>query len=53
MLVSACGEGTAMAQRGLSAERRIEFRVGIHLGDLVEESDGDLMGDSVNIAAVP
>ena len=24
---------------------------GIHLGDVVEESDGDLMGDSVNIAA--
>ena len=27
------------------------FRIGIHLGDVVEESDGDLMGDSVNIAA--
>jgi adenylate cyclase len=26
-------------------------RVGIHLGDVVEESDGDLMGDGVNIAA--
>ena len=36
---------------GLPPERRIEFRVGIHLGDVVEESDGDLMGDSVNIAA--
>jgi adenylate cyclase len=24
---------------------------GIHLGDIVEESDGDLMGDGVNIAA--
>ena len=32
-------------------EKRIEFRVGIHLGDVVEESDGDLMGDGVNIAA--
>ena len=30
---------------------RIEFRVGIHLGDVVEEADGDLMGDGVNIAA--
>jgi hypothetical protein len=30
---------------------RIEFRIGIHLGDVVEESDGDLMGDGVNIAA--
>ncbi len=36
---------------GVAAERRIEFRVGIHLGDVVEESDGDLMGDGVNIAA--
>jgi TolB-like protein/class 3 adenylate cyclase len=36
---------------GLPLERRIEFRVGIHLGDVVEESDGDLMGDGVNIAA--
>src|ERR1700722_13636234 len=36
---------------GLPPERRIEFRVGIHLGDVVEESDGDLTGDSVNIAA--
>ena len=36
---------------GLPQERRIEFRIGIHLGDVVEESDGDLMGDGVNIAA--
>src|ERR1700739_3721770 len=36
---------------GLPPERRIEFRVGIHLGDVVAESDGDLMGDGVNIAA--
>jgi adenylate cyclase len=36
---------------GVPQERRIEFRVGIHLGDVVEESDGDLMGTGVNIAA--
>ena len=36
---------------GLPPERRIEFRIGIHLGDVVEESDGDLMGDGINIAA--
>ena len=36
---------------GLQPERRIEFRIGIHVGDVVEESDGDLMGDGVNIAA--
>ena len=36
---------------GMSPEQRIEFRIGIHLGDVVEEADGDLMGDAVNIAA--
>ena len=43
----------AMIERnaGLPPERRIEFRIGIHLGDVVEESDGDLMGDGVNIAS--
>jgi class 3 adenylate cyclase len=28
---------------GVPEDRRIEFRVGIHVGDVVEESDGDLM----------
>ena len=43
----------AMVERnaGVSEDRRIVFRIGIHLGDVVEESDGDLMGDGVNIAA--
>ena len=43
----------AMVERnaGVPAERRIDFRIGVHLGDVVEESDGDLMGDGVNIAA--
>src|SRR5690348_9750404 len=36
---------------GVPLERRIEYRVGIHVGDVVEASDGDLMGDGVNIAA--
>ena len=36
---------------GVAPDQRIEFRIGIHLGDVVEESDGDLMGDGVNIAA--
>jgi adenylate cyclase len=44
---------TGMVERnaGLPSERRIEFRIGIHLGDVVEEADGDLMGDGVNVAA--
>ena len=43
----------AMVERnaGVALEKRIEFRIGIHLGDVVEEVDGDLMGDGVNIAA--
>src|SRR6202042_2224655 len=36
---------------GVAPDKRIEFRIGIHLGDVVEETDGDLMGDGVNIAA--
>ena len=43
--------GMAERNAGLPPERRIELRVGIHLGDVVEESDGDLMGDGINIAA--
>jgi class 3 adenylate cyclase len=42
--------GMVERNAGLPPERRIEFRVGIHLGDVVEESDGDLMGDGVRIA---
>jgi adenylate cyclase len=43
----------AMLERnlGVPPDRRIEFRIGIHVGDVVEESDGDLTGDGVNIAA--
>ena len=43
----------AMVERNaeVAPDKRIEFRIGIHLGDVVEEGDGDLMGDGVNIAA--
>ena len=43
----------AMVERnvGMPSDQRIDFRIGIHLGDVVEENDGDLMGDGVNIAA--
>jgi TolB-like protein len=36
---------------GVADDRRIDFRIGVHLGDVVEEADGDLMGEGVNIAA--
>jgi adenylate cyclase len=43
----------AMVERnaGVPEDHRIVLRIGIHLGDVVEETDGDLMGDGVNIAA--
>jgi adenylate cyclase len=43
--------GLVERNAGLAPEKRIELRVGIHVGDVAEESDGDLMGDGVNIAA--
>jgi len=42
--------GLAERNSGLPADRRIEFRMGINLGDVVEQ-DGDLLGDGVNVAA--
>jgi TolB-like protein/class 3 adenylate cyclase len=44
-------QGLIERNAGVPPDRRIEYRVGIHLGDVVEEDDGDLMGDGVNIAA--
>ncbi|MBZ9867011.1 adenylate/guanylate cyclase domain-containing protein [Mesorhizobium sp. CA15] len=44
-------DGMVERNAGLPQDRRIDFRIGVHLGDVVEESDGDLMGDGVNIAS--
>jgi len=43
---------TAMAEAnvGIAADKRIEFRIGVHQGDIVVE-DGDIFGDGVNVAA--
>src|SRR6202161_255622 len=43
--------GTVERNAGLPSDRQIVFRIGINLGDVVKEADGDLMGDGVNIAA--
>ena len=32
-------------------ERRMRFRIGVHLGDVIEKADGTIYGDGVNIAA--
>ena len=41
-----------MVERNASApaDKRIEFRIGINMGDIVVE-DGDIFGDGVNVAA--
>jgi TolB-like protein/class 3 adenylate cyclase len=43
-------QGVASRNSDIPPDRRIEFRVGIHLGDVVVEGD-DLLGDGVNVAA--
>jgi adenylate cyclase len=35
----------------LPEDRRMRFRIGVHLGDLIEKPDGTVYGDGVNIAA--
>jgi adenylate cyclase len=40
----------AEANSGIAADRRISFRIGIHVGDVMVRA-GDLFGDGVNIAA--
>jgi adenylate cyclase len=32
-------------------ERRMRYRIGVHLGDVIEKSDGTVYGDGVNLAA--
>jgi adenylate cyclase len=35
----------------VAAERQMRFRIGVHLGDVIEKADGTVYGDGVNIAA--
>ena len=41
----------ARLSAGVAADCRMQFRIGIHLGDVIEKSDGTIYGDGVNIAA--
>ncbi|HUU35318.1 MAG TPA: adenylate/guanylate cyclase domain-containing protein, partial [Vicinamibacterales bacterium] len=36
---------------GLPEAQRLRFRIGLHLGDVIEKADGTVYGDGVNIAA--
>ena len=48
---SRCRTAWSSATLAFRPSAASSFAIGIHLGDVVEESDGDLMGDGVNIAA--
>jgi len=39
------------AARAVPEDRRMRYRIGIHLGDVIEKPDGSIYGDGVNIAA--
>jgi TolB-like protein/class 3 adenylate cyclase/Tfp pilus assembly protein PilF len=39
------------ASRGRPADRRMRFRIGVHLGEIIEKADGTVYGDGVNVAA--
>lgn len=43
--------GVAGPNTALPSEQRLEFRVGVHIGDVLVQPDGDLLGDGVNLAA--
>jgi adenylate cyclase len=38
-------------QQDQSAERRLRFRIGLHLGDVIEKADGSVYGGGINVAA--
>jgi TolB-like protein/tetratricopeptide (TPR) repeat protein len=40
----------ASANLSIAASKRVEFRIGVHVGDIISEDD-DIFGDGVNIAA--
>lgn len=42
--------GMAERNAAIASDKRIEFRIGIHVGDIVVEKD-DIFGDGVNVAA--
>ena len=46
----AAQEAVEEAEAGSSPDRRIRYRIGIHLGDIIVD-DGDIYGDGVNLAA--
>ena len=44
-------ETLAARNADVPEDRRMQFRIGVHFGDIVEQEDGTIYGDGVNIAA--
>src|SRR4051794_30091298 len=44
-------QGMTEREQGIPEDERLRFRIGINLGDVIREEDGDLYGDGVNVAA--
>ena len=42
--------GMAQRNQGVGAERRLDFRIGVNVGDIIIDGD-DIFGDGVNVAA--
>jgi adenylate cyclase len=51
MAALAVQEQVEAAVRETPEDRRMHFRIGVHLGDVIEKADGTIYGDGVNIAA--
>ncbi len=44
-------QNLSTASSTVTEDRRMRFRIGVHLGDVIEKGDGTVYGDGVNIAA--
>ena len=44
-------EGLVAMAAAVPEDRQMRFRIGVHLGDVMEKADGTVYGDGVNIAA--
>lgn len=44
-------QSLAIASEDTGQDRRMHFRIGVHLGDVIEKEDGTVYGDGVNVAA--
>lgn len=44
-------QGMSAREKEIPAPERIRFRIGVNLGDIIHEENGDLFGDAVNVAA--